>query len=279
MNATPQRPFFDNTATGSPQCPAVPETPTSADAQAVNAAPDKEASGNDQTGTACVHEQPMSARDAACLAGSGMPEETTESPSAPNDPQEVRAEILPETDKPSGSAAKDAACVVGGAAIAAVGVPMLVLPGPGAAAIAGGAALAGKGVKGLAQRAAAKGTSAPIDVEASTEGPQSQQKASSQPASAQAATPPTADDVKQAAATAGKAALGAAALAAQAIASKAKKASERGNVGADALQTARGIVDKAASSPAAQSAAEATANAARTLADKVEQFARSHRAS
>lgn len=279
MNATPQRPFFDNTATGSPQRPAVPEPPASADAQAANVEPDKAASGNDQAKTAGVRERPMSARDAARLAEAGAPEKTAESPSVQNSPQEVQAEILPNEDKPSGSAAKDAACVVGGAAMAAVGVPMLVLPGPGAAVIAGGAALAGKGVKGLAQRVGAKGADAPIDVDASTGDQQPQQAADDRKETAQAATPPTVDDVKQAAATAGKAALGAAALAAQAIASKAKRPDGQGNVGANVLRTARGFVDKAASSPAVQSAAEATADTARTLADKVEQFARSHRAS
>lgn len=46
-----------------------------------------------------------------------------------------------------GTRAKGVAQMVGGAAIAAAGVPMLILPGPGVAAIAGGAALAAKGAR------------------------------------------------------------------------------------------------------------------------------------
>ena len=45
------------------------------------------------------------------------------------------------------SKAGGAAQIVAGGAIAAVGVPLLILPGPGIAVIAGGAALAARGAK------------------------------------------------------------------------------------------------------------------------------------
>lgn len=50
--------------------------------------------------------------------------------------------------------AKGVAQIAAGGAIAAVGVPMLILPGPGAAAIAGGVALASKGHRNLTGREA-----------------------------------------------------------------------------------------------------------------------------
>lgn len=61
--------------------------------------------------------------------------------------------VPPLSDDPSasknteGTSAKGVAQMIGGAAIAAAGVPMLILPGPGVAAIAGGAALAAKGAR------------------------------------------------------------------------------------------------------------------------------------
>lgn len=62
------------------------------------------------------------------------------------EPEKVIPEVLPSDDKPGPTKKiKGAAQMAAGGAIAAVGVPMLVLPGPGAAAIAGGAALACKG--------------------------------------------------------------------------------------------------------------------------------------
>lgn len=50
--------------------------------------------------------------------------------------------------------AKGAAQIAAGGALAAVGVPMLILPGPGAAAILGGAALASKGQRNYTGREA-----------------------------------------------------------------------------------------------------------------------------
>ncbi|MGN0301437.1 MAG: hypothetical protein ACI4BI_00985 [Anaerotardibacter sp.] len=50
--------------------------------------------------------------------------------------------------------AKGVAQMAGGVALGAAGIPMLILPGPGAAAIAGGAALASKGHRNLTGRQA-----------------------------------------------------------------------------------------------------------------------------
>lgn len=50
--------------------------------------------------------------------------------------------------------AKGAAQIAAGGALAAVGVPMLILPGPGAVAILGGAALASKGQRNYSGREA-----------------------------------------------------------------------------------------------------------------------------
>lgn len=330
MNATPQQPFFSNPVASSPKSPAAETTQAGAAAPAPFPQPARQPqrpgqeSGASQPAAPTVHEQPMSAHAAAQLAcgtsPSGLPANPpSQGPQCGHAPQEVQAEIIPDAEEPSGSVAKDAACVVGGAAIAAVGVPMLVLPGPGVAAIAGGAALAGKGVKGLAQRVGGKSAEKPVDVEVpadlphvaengpaqspegswhgqgtsasfasegqgvrqpfAQEGQRVPQRPFAQTSQAEGPAPaaPTVDDVKRAAATAGKAALGAFSLAAQAISAKAKGAGGAGNVREDALRTARDLVDKAASSQAAQTAAEATANAARTLADKAEAFARSHR--
>ncbi len=250
---------------------------------------------------ASVRERPMSAQEAARLA--------QESAVVNGPAQEVEAEIIDEAKEPSGSTAKDVACVVGGAAIAAVGVPMMVLPGPGVAAIAGGVALAGKGAKSLAQRAGMRSAEKPLDVENLAGQPQTgvaedaaQAAAADRPAEesrgshadrpvgapeagafpngAQSSTPPggpTADDVKQAAANAAKAAIGAASLAAQAIAAKARDSKELESARANAVRTARDLAEKAASSPAAQTAAQATASAARALAERAEAFARDHR--
>lgn len=48
--------------------------------------------------------------------------------------------------------AKGAAQMVAGTALVGLGVPMLILPGPGAAAVVGGAALASKGHRNLTGR-------------------------------------------------------------------------------------------------------------------------------
>lgn len=61
-------------------------------------------------------------------------------------------------DSPTGPGARagsrigGAVQTAGGLALMAVGVPMLILPGPGVLAIAGGAALAGSGVKKLLRK-------------------------------------------------------------------------------------------------------------------------------
>ncbi|MGI6104752.1 MAG: hypothetical protein ACOYD7_00990 [Raoultibacter sp.] len=55
----------------------------------------------------------------------------------------------PKTQASSKSKLGDAATVVAGGAIALVGVPMLILPGPGLLAVGGGIALMAKGAKGL----------------------------------------------------------------------------------------------------------------------------------
>lgn len=57
---------------------------------------------------------------------------------------------------PAGDKVKGAAQMVAGAALAAAGVPMCVLPGPGAAAIVGGVALASKGQRTFSGRKPAR---------------------------------------------------------------------------------------------------------------------------
>ena len=63
-----------------------------------------------------------------------------------------------ETNTPTGPSVeqkvKGAAQMAAGAVVAAAGVPMLILPGPGAMAIAGGAALASKGQRNFSGREA-----------------------------------------------------------------------------------------------------------------------------
>ena len=54
----------------------------------------------------------------------------------------------------AGQRARGAAQMAGGAALAVAGVPMLVLPGPGAVAIVGGAAMASKGHREMTGREA-----------------------------------------------------------------------------------------------------------------------------
>lgn len=314
MNALPQQPFFDNPIANNPQ-QAYP-TPAAAPFPQPAQQPQRPGTNTAETPAqskkpvvlpsrphlkpsrpASVREQPMSAHEAARLAESDVTKrtrgkETSEAQDEPAHVEAASAEIAPDANEPSGGAAKDVACVVGGAAIAAVGVPMLVLPGPGVAAIVGGAALAGKGVKSLAQRAGAKGRSASAGVDNLASRPQAtpsgaplpSQAASANAPFAQSASShvvkpsaPTVDDVKQAAANAGKAALGAASLAARAIAAKAKDSKELENARESAVRTAREMAEKAASSQAAQTAAEITASTARTLANKAEAFARAHR--
>lgn len=73
----------------------------------------------------------------------GDPRQTTEIP--------TNAYIIdePKNKIPAKGKLGDAATMVAGGAIALVGVPMLVLPGPGLLAIGGGVALMAKGAKGL----------------------------------------------------------------------------------------------------------------------------------
>lgn len=71
-------------------------------------------------------------------------------------PETVIPEVLPmEGDPvPAAQKVKGAAQMAAGGALAAAGVPMLILPGPGAAAIVGGAALASKGQRNFSGRKA-----------------------------------------------------------------------------------------------------------------------------
>lgn len=66
-------------------------------------------------------------------------------------PTPATAYIIDEASTASTSTSKlgSAASLVAGGAIALVGVPMLVLPGPGLLAIGGGLALMARGAKGL----------------------------------------------------------------------------------------------------------------------------------
>ena len=76
----------------------------------------------------------------------------------------VEAEVLPfadgtraaanAADVPTAQKIKGAAQMAAGGALAAAGVPMLVLPGPGAVTIAGGAAIASKGHRNFTGREA-----------------------------------------------------------------------------------------------------------------------------
>ena len=62
------------------------------------------------------------------------------------EPEYVVPEVLPMDDEGNPThKIKGAAQIAAGTALTAAGVPMLVLPGPGAVAIAGGAALISKG--------------------------------------------------------------------------------------------------------------------------------------
>lgn len=55
-------------------------------------------------------------------------------------------------DPPTEQKVKGAAQMVAGTALTAVGIPMLILPGPGAVAVVGGAAMASKGHRNLTGR-------------------------------------------------------------------------------------------------------------------------------
>ena len=74
---------------------------------------------------------------------------------APESIPAVVPEVLPtENEQRRLRKAKGAAQMAAGGILAAAGVPMLVLPGPGAAAIVGGAALISKGNRNFTGRAA-----------------------------------------------------------------------------------------------------------------------------
>ncbi|MGN0078550.1 MAG: hypothetical protein ACI36V_07180 [Coriobacteriales bacterium] len=109
-----------------------------ADAAGESARPAPEAS--EPASAAAQPEEPVAAAvdaDAACES----------------EPIDVDAEVVDDSGNPFFSAdpkkAKGAKQMAAGAAVAAVGVPMLILPGPGVAAIAGGAALMGAGYKNM----------------------------------------------------------------------------------------------------------------------------------
>lgn len=59
------------------------------------------------------------------------------------------SDVKPAIDNEGAKRARGVKQMIAGGAIAAVGVPLLVLPGPGVAAIAGGVALAGKGYQNM----------------------------------------------------------------------------------------------------------------------------------
>lgn len=73
---------------------------------------------------------------------------TTSTPrqSVKSEPVYVEAHVVGEHPQ-SGSRIAGVAQTVAGVGLMAIGVPMLIFPGPGVAAIAGGAALAGSGVR------------------------------------------------------------------------------------------------------------------------------------
>ena len=69
------------------------------------------------------------------------------------EPEYVVPEVLPMDDEENPKhKIKGAAQIAAGTALTAAGVPMLVLPGPGAVAIAGGAALISKGQRNCSGR-------------------------------------------------------------------------------------------------------------------------------
>ena len=71
------------------------------------------------------------------------------------EPEYVVPEVLPMDDEGNPThKIKGAAQIAAGTALTAAGVPMLVLPGPGAVAIAGGAALISKGQRNCSGRSA-----------------------------------------------------------------------------------------------------------------------------
>lgn len=73
-------------------------------------------------------------------------------PQAAPRPEQVRATVIeggPAAAAGSGGKLGAAAQVVAGGAIALVGIPMLILPGPGLLAIAGGVVVAANGIKKL----------------------------------------------------------------------------------------------------------------------------------
>lgn len=78
--------------------------------------------------------------------------------SSTSDPVTVTPEVIPaegETPEvPKAQKIKGAAQMAAGGALAAAGVPMLILPGPGAVALVGGAALASKGQRNFSGRKA-----------------------------------------------------------------------------------------------------------------------------
>ena len=81
------------------------------------------------------------------------------------EPEYVVPEVLPMDDEGnSAHKIKGAAQIAAGAALTAAGVPMLVLPGPGAVAIAGGAALISKGQRNCSGRSATPFEEKPDDV-------------------------------------------------------------------------------------------------------------------
>ena len=85
-----------------------------------------------------------------------MEDEATEREAQTTSESEVQIpEVMPmEGETPLGQKAKGVAQMAAGTVLTAAGVPMLILPGPGAAAIAGGAILLSKGDRNFTGRAA-----------------------------------------------------------------------------------------------------------------------------
>ena len=86
--------------------------------------------------------------------GAEMPENAA-TDATPAESQVVIPEVLPmESEATFAKKAKGIAQVAAGSALAAAGIPMLVLPGPGVAAIVGGAALVSRGNRNYTGRTA-----------------------------------------------------------------------------------------------------------------------------
>lgn len=100
-----------------------------------------------------AHPAPEASEPASAAAQPEEPVAAAADAAGESEPIDVDAEVVDDSANPFFSAdpkkAKGAKQMAAGAAVAAVGVPLLILPGPGVAAIAGGAALMGAGYKNM----------------------------------------------------------------------------------------------------------------------------------